>query len=488
MLQFAAMRPAPALLVVLAALAAAPASAAKVSVFPFSGPGGPAAKAQVEELVGELADEVVPHSKLIKNKRVDWAKAKKLKVNYVVTGRVLKEFGAEKLELYVYKGPGKLALKKKFFSKRGKMGGLNFRNATSALSKTFKTSGRMVDDDAPPEETPAPDDDTDTDTESDPPVAKSPKKPLKEEATEVASSGTPDEAESPENTGGEAETESDKPRVEKTVEVETGSDGERLVVDKADEDLPDFGIDAVPDPDKPPTVTVEAGTDLFSRRFAFNQKQKQNLRGYSAFVVAPRVRAELYPLAGTKDISGGFGIEGAFLTAVGLRSRLGDQVFPTSLTRIDVLAKLRVRPNEKLNANVTPLLGFRSTTFSLAPAAGGVVLDGLPAVAYSAIQVGAEGEYRFAGGKVTPTARLTYLHVLSSGQISSAAFFPRSSVSGIDVQLGLTFKITKQLDARLASAITSYGFSFQTVETDTFQAAGAVDQYLTGNVSLRYAF
>ncbi len=232
---------------------------------------------------------------------------------------------------------------------------------------------------------------------------------------------------------------------------------------------------------------VEVGPDLFSRKFAYHYVQTPNLRSYQAsLIVAPKVKVELTPMAGQRGIAAGFGVEGSYAMAVGLKSRRSDgPSHPTSLTRFELAAWLKIHPSDELPVAAVPHLGFRSASFAVGAAPDGNTLDGLPAISYAALVIGVGGEMPFGDTFVT-FGRVSYLPVLSSGQIISDAYFPQGSASGIEGMLGLGFAVMDKLDVRLTGTFTRYGLSFKTDETSTYRASGAVDQYLGVNLSVRY--
>jgi hypothetical protein len=85
-------------------------------------------------------------------------------------------------------------------------------------------------------------------------------------------------------------------------------------------------------------------------------------------------------------------------------------------------------------------------------------------------------------------ARFSVLVALSSGEIISAAYFPKGSAFGIDLGLGLGFRILPALQIRAGFDFTRYGLSFTSTAADTYQGTGASDVYLGGHLSLRFEY
>jgi hypothetical protein len=95
--------------------------------------------------------------------------------------------------------------------------------------------------------------------------------------------------------------------------------------------------------------------------------------------------------------------------------------------------------------------------------------------------------YKFvrAGGQIhvyTPSpfsigAGLGYRYVLSSGEISSADWFPSLDVYGLDGNVAASYRITPWLEARLEGDVRSYRFHMHTNVGDPHVAGGATDRY-----------
>lgn len=439
------MSKAPAL--ILAGLIASPALASRIAVAPFTGPGANPIRNQLVDALCEEAD-CVPQGKVISRGKPDWKKAKRLKVAFVVTGKVKKRGRKVSVELAVLAGPGRTKHKKAYPVVRGRLPG----KAIAAVQRAVGGGRAEPPPEEPPEETsPEP-----------------PEEPVAEasgsESSDPPSRGSPDEPPRPVVTATpEAEKEPDSVlRDSPTLRIRRGS----------------------------PFLIAEVGPDFFSRRFAYSEVQTANLRSYRAdLVVAPRLQAEVYPLASSRGLVSGLGVEAGYAFAVGLKSRRTDgQAHPTSLSRLDLAAKLRVQPLDDLPLVLIPQLGYRSASFAVGAAPDGSLLDGLPGISYSSLVPGAAVELSLLEGTLLPFARFSYLSVLSSGEIISASYFPNGSASGIEGAVGVGYLATPNIEVRLTGELTRYSLTFHTSDGDKYIAAGAADQYVGAKLGLRYRY
>ncbi len=451
-------------------------AAPRVVVAPFTGPKGALVREQVvKELCKKL--DCVPSKSVVEKGKLDWKKVAKQSPAAVVTANVnavgklaavyVTILGADKKELA---GKKRWALKA-------------FKLSSNDLGKIIAhVSDHVEGGEAPPPKEPEPE-----------PVAKRGKTEPEKEPEEP-----PAEPE-PEPVAKRESAPAPKPEPEAPAPVATGEslksaplDDPEAIVEPKPRAGPLFnGSDDVQLRGGSPTVaTIEVGTDLYSRRFDYTLLSSTNLRRYNAaLVVSPQVTLQVFPLAGTKSLLGGLGVEGAFSLAVGLSSRTAKDAppHPTSLTRLDLALKYGLRPIKASDLAITAIAGYRRGTFSVGAAEDGTLIEGIPSVTYSALRFGLSVEVPLAE-RFSPFLKLYYLPVLSSGELVSAKYFPKGGASGLELSLGTGIVIIKHWEVRLAAQLTRYGFDFKTEPTDTFVAAGAVDLYVGGTVALRYVF
>ncbi|MFZ5470071.1 MAG: hypothetical protein ACOZIN_11605 [Myxococcota bacterium] len=460
-------------------LAAVPAAAApRISVIPFSGPSAGTSRSQLVEALCETA-ECLPQGKVTSRNRPDWKKVSREKVDFLVAGKVVKVKRKQFLEVTVYAGPGAPEYKKRFPLSRGRLAGKSLVAITKALEKLYAKAAPEPEPE--PEPDPEPVAETEPATEAEP-EAKEDERPPEEKKSDE---GLSDSASRSERLASTSEDKDDRKAADAEVREDEGDDQERRR------------------PARDSFLSIEIGPDLLRRSLQYSQVQTPNLRSYSAdLIVAPRVRVELYPLAAASGLISGLGVEGSYAMAVGLKSRptlncepaivasqpSGCLSYPTSLSTLEVAGKLRIRPLTGSQAAVVPTVGFRNASFAVGAASDGSTLAGLPKIAYTAALVGAGFEAPFSEGRFSAFGRFAYLPVLSAGEILSAAYFPNGSASGLDVHLGIGFRVLPNLEARLVGQFARYGLQFQTQASDTYIASGAVDQYVGGNLAVRYHF
>ncbi len=110
-----------------------------------------------------------------------------------------------------------------------------------------------------------------------------------------------------------------------------------------------------------------------------------------------------------------------------------------------------------------------------------------PNVSYSMIEMGADAEVRI--GRVILGANGSYLLVLDSGDIGSAAWFPNTSTMGVHFGGHVGFEISSMFDVLAGVDIRAYGMDFNPIAPgtdDSKVAGGATDRYLTAFLALRF--
>jgi hypothetical protein len=87
-------------------------------------------------------------------------------------------------------------------------------------------------------------------------------------------------------------------------------------------------------------------------------------------------------------------------------------------------------------------------------------------------------------------AGLGYLIVLDAGQILTSAYFPksRSSVGGVDLNVGVSYAFSPHLELRPMLDYRRYFYKFKPVQGDPYIAGGALDQYIGVSVNAAYIF
>ena len=249
------------------------------------------------------------------------------------------------------------------------------------------------------------------------------------------------------------------------------------------EPVPSRGVRA-----EQPLVVVEAGAAFLYRTLGYEGLQTGNLRAYETqpLLIAPFVHVELYPLTlGTSGVVTGLGVEAGYLSSVFLRSTdENDLTYSTQLSRFDVGLRWNFRPVEGTDVMVAPLIGYRGGGFTTGESSAGTRIVGLPDIAYDSLRAGAAAEAGF--GPIVLALRAEYLHGLGEGEI--ATLFPETSKRGWEGSLGLGYRITDRLQARIRLEYTTYGLSFEAPEDAEFRATGADDDQLGASAVLRFEY
>ncbi len=80
-----------------------------------------------------------------------------------------------------------------------------------------------------------------------------------------------------------------------------------------------------------------------------------------------------------------------------------------------------------------------------------------------------------------------YRYILSAGEIETAMYFPKLDAAAVDSRLALRIGIASGIQVELAGTLERFFFSMNPNPGDPMVAGGATDQYLGGQLSLRYS-
>jgi hypothetical protein len=419
------------------------ASAERICVVPFTGPGGPSVRNQLISTLCDAADCVAPAKAVTANKP-DWKKAKQQSISYFVTGFIAKKGKASTLTLQVLqKSGGKPRFAKSFALENGELSTHTVAAATSALRDAF--AAQTGD--------PAPDK---------PPAAERTSTPAPKPVEPVASKPP------------EGAAEPAKP-AEETHPTGTSE-----------------GPPAEPPPTRrQPFIAAELGASPLSRSYSYVAATTSNLRKYDVFTTAAMARIELYPLALTSTgLIGGLGVEGQFSIATWIKSAVNNSPgsYPTAMMKLDAGLLWKIRPSSTFDLAFYPIVGIRLHRFTVNAAADGSRLDGLPNLNYFGVRAGLGIDVPLANNLLVIFARVVAIPVFSSGEVISAAYFKAGSNFGLEGNAGLGIRIVTHVSVRLAFDFTRYSLTFKTDSTDVHIAAGAVDQYLGGTASVRFEY
>lgn len=231
------------------------------------------------------------------------------------------------------------------------------------------------------------------------------------------------------------------------------------------------------------TVDAQVGLRVSGRSLWFTDDFFQRLRPYEVVGVAAVAAAvEWYPMQPfTRGPASWFGLALAGDWAPALSSR-DAQGRSYGTTAYGFTAGLRFRRVFwRAEAGVT--LGYGHQVFAIDRAASEAPPDGIPSVAYQTLRLAASGRLNVVS-RLALRATVGYQHVLSSGELGSEAFFPRSTAGCVETELGAAVPLTAGLEARLDLSWKRYFHAMNPVPGDRLVAGGAADDYYAATVGV----
>lgn len=435
-------------LLLVLAVSSSVASAQRITIPNFGGPGAGTVRNQLVSAVCDSAD-CVAATKTTTNNKPDWKKARKESVPFFVTGTVIKKGKALSLELQVLTKAGPPKARKVFpLDKGGQMAPKTLQSAMDMLSAAFAGGAGKPEPEPEPEPTPV----------VTPPV-------------KTQSGGATTKATPPTTTD---------PKAADT---------------RADPDPDPAGVGTPPvraKKYKHKFLIVDAGADIVAARtFVYLNVATPNLRRYSLPPLGqPSIGLQFYPLALSRDpgLIGGLGIDVNFAFATWIQSRLPSSgtPYPTSTTRFDAGLRFDIVPSASFPIAITPWVGVRHHTFTVGEA-NGMRLD-VANVAYLGLRAGLMLDVPVIPDRLSIFGRFLVLPIFSSGEVISSAYFPNGSTFGFEANGGVGVWLLPMLQVRASFEFINYGLTFRTNTGDTYVATGATDTWLGGNASLRLAF
>ena len=236
--------------------------------------------------------------------------------------------------------------------------------------------------------------------------------------------------------------------------------------------------------DKPQALRISLGGGIFSRRFFYSDDLFGVLSRYRLGIgAAPHVEAEVYPAAFvTNGFAANIGLVAGADFAVGLSSSRYDEATDTTFKYSTSALKLRVALTVKIPVGpltIAPFVGYSLQTFYIGADQSGD-RPNIPGVAYSGLRFG--GTIRVQPVKqfgVQLTAAGQFL--FNTGEIRTAAYFPRSKASAFDVQLAIPIAITKNFEIRAYGGYDRYWYSMNPDPADVLRARSPVERWtITG--------
>jgi hypothetical protein len=265
----------------------------------------------------------------------------------------------------------------------------------------------------------------------------------------------------------------------------SSSSSSRMAASEA-EDPPDPGpasasVRAAPTEYSPaePMWEVSLGPRVLARTFTYTD----NLAGLPGYTLAGApalaLDATLFPTAGGTSPARNFGFAGHFETSVAVKTvgRHGAASHDTSLRAYWLGGRYRL-PSNNLLFTFGADYGEHRFDIDVADAAP-------PNVRYSFIRpsVMARAE---AGGGLSLSLTLAYLHVLSVGAMGQDDRFPRDSAVGAEVDAGVGYAVDQNFEIKLVADLRHYAHSMHVKQGDPFIVGGALDEHFGAALLISY--
>lgn len=284
----------------------------------------------------------------------------------------------------------------------------------------------------------------------------------------VAKKAEPEPEEEPEEAVAKAEPEEDEPQEDEPQEDEPeGDDGEL-----------------------PMALGIELGLGGFTRDFEY----RENLSALPTYDIgAPpfgRLALQWFPAAHFQDDAlAHIGLRAEGQMAFGLSSGLADGnggEFTTSSHLLEVGVRVRL-PLGMFQVGGDVSYGMHKYAIDSASSAGGEIDPGIPAVDYAYVRLhvdvtaalGDNASIALGGG---------LLPLLGSGEVET--WFPRSGGLAIEGNVTFAYGLFSSLDLMLSLTARRYAITLDPTVDDVNAgmriAAGMVDQYVTGQLGLRF--
>ncbi len=237
---------------------------------------------------------------------------------------------------------------------------------------------------------------------------------------------------------------------------------------------------------RPAALDVGIGAGIVTRVLTYNDDIFGKLRGYERSL-APSLNLSLAWFPGAHFSSSwwahiGLEAHGSYAFFTGSRSE--GMTYPTRAYSFDIGLLGRI-PLGRFLPEIG--VGYGMHGFEISDISADVKKPQIPSVVYSFVRIAA-GLRVEATRRIFATAHFGYRLILSAGEFQSAAYFPRSRIDGVDVDVGFGVVIWRGLQARAAFDMQRYFSSLKPEPGDPFIAGGAVDEYLGGTLEVAYRF
>lgn len=223
-------------------------------------------------------------------------------------------------------------------------------------------------------------------------------------------------------------------------------------------------------------ASLSIGTQIINRRFNYKDDLRQSLATYDiSAMTAFAIEGDVYPIE-QLGVAASYSYTPSFNSGLNGNS---NEPFPT--THRTFLAGVRGRFKAgSLFGRIDLDYGGQNFTIKGALASS----TPIPNLRYRFVRGGAST--RVASGDFYAALSGGYRHVLSTGEISEDAYFPRLDVAGVDGRVVLGYELFSGWNVELAATMERYFFTMNPEVGDPLIAGGAVDFYQGGQISIRY--
>jgi hypothetical protein len=242
--------------------------------------------------------------------------------------------------------------------------------------------------------------------------------------------------------------------------------------------------ESTPQPARPtqPYMELGVGGRVFNRSLSYTDNVS-GLPGYHLDrAMAISLDMALHPFAAASSTAGsgwaGIGLTGAINYALGVDTSIDGTVGRSRTEVHGYEVGLRHRIAWGI-AELMPHAGYMVDTFVANASATS------PDVSYRSVRAGL-GARLALSSRIMIRASADYLHVLSAGPLNGDNRFPRATVRGVDLTMGVGYTFVDSLEAQLQVGLRRYGIDMKARPDDQLIVGGAVDQYLSMTMGVTY--
>jgi hypothetical protein len=231
-------------------------------------------------------------------------------------------------------------------------------------------------------------------------------------------------------------------------------------------------------------LEIVVGSRIFSRSLSYRDDLFHMLRPYDlGAAAAVLVTADWFPWASASRALSPFGLTATFEQALGLSSLGPDGTqYPTTAAFYSGGVKVRL-PIGGSELSGTAAYGVHR--FAIEASNSSQPKPQIPDVDYHFVRIGAASRIGL-GSRFCVGLEAAYLHILDTGEIASASYFPRATVIGVEGEAFLGWELFEGWQLRSSFDVRRYAYAMNPQPGDPMIAGGAVDQYLSASFAIAY--